>query len=226
MRKKQIIAISFAVGLAACSVFGSYAAVAQSRDHAAAVLTAQLSARVGFVPPPEDGAPEHPRGGATRDSSDAFQVLPEGAKGLTVSSRPMVQVYFKEGVEQVWMKVESIDGSESYRYDLDTTFALPEGEGVAEVPFPESMNELTLDKQYVWQMALLCSDPLGPTSPVISGSIRRVTPPSDLDEISNLSLLEKANAYGKAGLWYDFISALTQMKLGNDFKSRRVRQYL
>lgn len=214
MKKQQVISVTSAIGLTVFTVFSGYAAVAQKSKDADTVLTAQLSARVGFVPPLEDGAPTHTRGGATRDPScDALQVLPEDSRGLTAASRPMVQAYFQGGVKQVWLKIESVDGSEYYEYEPDEYFALPEGKGFASVPLPETLDTLTLDKQYVWSMALLCSNPLGPASPVVRGSIRRVSTRLEAAEMSGMSLLEKANAYGRAGLWYDFIATLTQMKL-------------
>lgn len=220
MKKQQIVSITSTVGLAITTMLSAHAAVAQevatqgTSGTPSPMLTAQLSARVGFVPPAEDGAPRHTRGGATRDPScDAVQVLPEGARGLTVSARPVIPAYFQAGVKQVWLKIEAVDGSEEYSYELDRYFALPEGKGFAEVPLPDSVGELTLNKQYVWSLVLICNNPLGPSSPVVKGSIRRVPTSWETAEIEQMSFLEKAELYGKEGLWYDFIYALNQVRM-------------
>ncbi len=213
--KNHAVDVASAIGL---SISLSFSILASSQGAIAetmsSLVTSPLLAQLGFVPPADDGAPAYTRGGATRNPAcDALQVLPKNGSGLTLSSKPMVQAYFQSGVKQVWMIVEAEDGSEYYTYQENEYFALPAGKGFAEVPLPDSVGELTYDKQYRWSMILLCDQPMGPSSPVIHGGIRRVSGTASPVQLASMSLLEKAQLYGELGLWYDFISALTQMRL-------------
>lgn len=213
LNKRHIAFVASAVGLSFSMLVSSQRAIA---DPVGALMTSQLSAQLGFTPPADDAAPTYTRGGATRNPTcDALQVLPENGSGLTLSARPMVQAYFQAGVKQVWMLLEAEDGSEYYTYQENEYFTLPEGKGFVEVPLPDSVDELAYDKQYRWSMILLCDEPMGPSSPVVHGGIERVSGIVSPAELASMSLPEKAQLYGESGLWYDFISALTQMRLEN-----------
>lgn len=214
MKKYRIFSVASVIGIAVSTLLYEPAVHAQI---ATTLLTAQLvDMNVGFVPPIDDGAPTHSRGGATRNPEcDALQVLPENGSGLTAEAHPMVQAYFQAGVKRVWMQVEADDGSEVYTYDEDEYFVLPEGKGFSEVPLPDSLSELTPNKRYSWKMVLLCNEPFGPSSPRVSGGIRRVEPVASLINDEPMSLQAKMSAYAESGLWYDYISALTLMKSEN-----------
>lgn len=208
MKKHRHFAVASAIGLSVLSLLHMPVASAEN--------STALLQYVEFVPPLDDGAPSHSRGGATRNPEcDALQVLPENGSGLTTEARPMIQAYFQSGVKQVWMQVEAEDGSELYTYGDDEYFVLPEGEGFVEIPLPESMGELTLNKLYSWKLVLLCDQPFGPSSPQVSGGIRRVEPVASLAERESMSLYEKMSISAESGLWYDYISALTLMKEEN-----------
>ena len=223
MRKYRVLfvasSVASVVGLSFSALMSGPAAMAKPiqgmiAQSTGSLLTSHISATsVGFVPPADDGAPTYSRGGATRNPKcDALQVLPENGSALTSNTRPKVQAYFQEGVKQVWVKVEADDGSEVYTYGEDEYFALPEGEGFAEVPLPESLGELMLDKQYHWTMVLLCDQSFGPSSPRVLGGIRRVAPVVSLSDAETMSLTERMGVYAEAGLWYDYISVLTMLK--------------
>ncbi|MEO0770917.1 MAG: DUF928 domain-containing protein, partial [Cyanobacteria bacterium J06649_4] len=96
-----------------------------------------------------------------------------------------------------------------YTYGEEEYIVLPEGKGFAEVPLPDSLVELTLNKGYSWEMILLCNDPFGPNSTRVSGGVKRVEPVINSESVS---LQEKIRVYAEFGLWYDYIGALTLMK--------------
>ncbi|MEO0770195.1 MAG: hypothetical protein AAFY72_12330, partial [Cyanobacteria bacterium J06649_4] len=100
IKKYRIFAVASAIGLSASPVFSGQSVVAQTSTTLLGSSISPMS--VSFVPPADDGAPTHSRGGATRNPEcDALQVLPENGSGLTTQGRPMVQAYFQSGVEQV-----------------------------------------------------------------------------------------------------------------------------
>ncbi|MEL6489673.1 MAG: DUF928 domain-containing protein [Cyanobacteria bacterium J06634_6] len=218
MDTKCLFSVASAVGLSISMLMSGQASaspfpwrVAQNSN---ALLAQQSSGArtIGFVPPADEGAPRYTRGGATRDDCNALQVLPESVSGWTGEARPMVVAYFKKDVQQVLLKVEAVDGSESYIYADDELFAI-EGEGLAEIPMPNSLGELTENKLYVWSMVLLCKDkPLGPNSIVVKGGVKRVAPVLNAVDAEAMSWDEKAAAYAETGLWYDLVSTLVSTK--------------
>jgi len=222
MKKYRVLSVISAVSVSVSSLLNGSVAMAESMNRrnvqgSESLLISQLfETSVDFVPPLDDGAPTHSRGGATRDPEcDALQVLPESGSGLTASERPMVQAYFQAGVKQVWMQVKADDGSEVYTYGEEEYFVLPEGKGFAEVPLPDALGSLTPGKPYSWEMVLLCNRPFGPSSPKVSGGIRRVETVASLGDSESMSLSAKMSAYAESGLWYDYIAALTVMKQEN-----------
>lgn len=173
--------------------------------------------RIGFVPPAGEGMPRHTRGGATRGSCDALQVLPESGSGLTTAAKPMLQVYVRENVANVSVTIEADDGSEYYEYEEGTHFALSAGNGIVDVPLPETLVALTPEKQYTWSLILMCgegvdAEEIGPNAPVIKGGIRRVSPLFTGAEGEQLSLEEKATLYSENGLWYDLVATMRMMQ--------------
>ncbi len=214
MKRHCVLSVASAVGLSCSILLSGYTTIAQTSS--TLVQSQSSAANVGFVPPADDGAPAYSRGGATRNPEcDALQVLPENGSGLTAETRPMLQAYFQAGVKRVWVKIESDDGSELYTYGEDEYFTLPEGKGFAEVPLPDSLVELTPNKRYSWTMALLCDSEFDVNSPSVKGGIQRVDSIASLAETASMSLQEKTRVYAEAGLWYDYISALTLMKEEN-----------
>lgn len=224
MKKYRVFSVAALMGLSVSTVLNGTMANAQT---SATLLASQVfAANVDFVPPVNDGAPRHSRGGATRNPEcDALQVLPENGSGLTAEAHPMVQAYFQSAVKQVWVQVEADDGSELYTYGEDEYFVLPEGKGFAEVPLPASLSELTPNKLYSWKMVLLCNEPFGPSSPQVSGGIRRVEPVVASGADDAVSLQERMGVYAESGLWYDYISTLTQMKAENPESTQLIQNW-
>ncbi len=213
MNKRSMYSVSSIAGVCLFSLLTGAGAIAQTSAPSSSALPSGASAvPIGFVPPADDRAPEYTRPGGTRSSCDAISILPENGTGLTVAARPMLQAYFKSGVEQIWLAVKAVDGSEYYTFEDDDYLEIPLGGGLVEVPLPKTLVELTPDKPYIWSIVLMCGDPLGPSTPVINGGIKRVSPVPPAYGDSTLSLSEKASVYGESGLWYDLISTLTLLR--------------
>ena len=207
--KKKISSMVTAAGLLSGLVL-AIPAIAQN-----AVVSPTYSGRIGFVPPPDDGAPSQTRGGATRGRCQATSLMPRSGSGLTMSERPSVYVHVAKHPEAKLNKAiltlkEDANASEQYDAIIDLPEeALSRPGGVLEVAFPESIPALEVGKNYSWSLIMICDDlPVRPDSPVVGGGIKRVAPALEATLSGDLSTTERAIAYGEAGLWYDLLSTL------------------
>ncbi|MEM8503760.1 MAG: DUF928 domain-containing protein [Cyanobacteria bacterium P01_D01_bin.1] len=219
MKNRYFYSVASVVSVCLFSLLAEHGVIAQTSSSAPSAASSSnalsseaASVPVGFVPPSGDRAPQYTRAGGTRSSCDATSILPESGIGLTSLARPMLQAYFKPGVEQVWLAIEAVDGSEHYTFAEDDYLDIPTEGGLVEIPLPKTLVELTPDKSYTWSMVLLCGDPLGPNTPIINGGVERVSTVPAAFENQTLSLVERAAAYGEFGLWYDLISTLTLIR--------------
>lgn len=186
-------------------------------------LSGSYAAQVGFVPPADDGAPRNTRGGASRQpihaSCAGVPLLPKSGLALTTEEQLSLYLYFAKGstVNQAIVSVTAADGSEYY----ETLVSLPaekfvENGGVIEVEVPDTLPALTTDEEYSWSMVLVCDGESRsrPDSPVLTGAVRRVVPIVEA-QATGLTLAEKAEIYGNAGLWNDLLSTLVLMQVEN-----------
>jgi hypothetical protein len=59
----------------------------------------------------------------------------------------------------------------------------------------------------------MCDNKLRPDSPIIAGYIERVQPESELTaQLEGATPVEMAALYGKAGIWYETIATLAQLR--------------
>ena len=182
-----------------------------SRRSAAALL----SGRVNFVPPVDDGTPEHTAGAASRgrcpgDVAHTVPLVPNGHYGLTVSSRPTFFAYVPQtSAQTVFFSLKDNDS----HYHYQATFPIAEKVGVYPFTLPDTAPALDPDRTYQWSFVLMCNGRLRPDSPIASGFVRYVTPESaQLSQLAGRPLLDQAIAYGDAGVWYDMLTALAALR--------------
>jgi hypothetical protein len=170
-------------------------------------------ARAGFVPPANEGAPRSTRSGATRGQcAGIVPLLPESGAGLTATDRVSLYLYVPENsIDQALLSLKSLDGSEQH----DALVSLPENGGIVAIEFPETIPALETDRQYSWSLVLMCNGELRPDSPVVTGAVRRVAPVLSAAQKETTTLLEQAEIYGEAGLWYDLVAALAALRTEN-----------
>ena len=59
----------------------------------------------------------------------------------------------------------------------------------------------------------MCDNKLRPDSPIVEGYIERVQPEPELTaQLEGATPVEKAALYGKAGIWYETVATLAQLK--------------
>ncbi|MGL5080968.1 MAG: DUF928 domain-containing protein [Microcoleaceae cyanobacterium] len=178
-----------------------------------------FSGKPGFAQmfqPPGDEAPITSKGGGTRTDNPCFSdaagspsaipLLPTTQIGLTVATHPAILVYIPQSsVKQVFFSLQDENGNHYYQ----AQFAVPHA-GVAKIRFPQEAPPLEIGKKYMWSLALICGSQLEPDSPTITGWVQRreTTNPTWTASPS----LEQASALGQAGLWYDMMASLAQLK--------------
>jgi len=169
------------------------------------------SVRASSFQPPDDTAPRESTGGASRTSglcpedpigSDALvPLIPDTNHGYTVSDRPTIFVYVPETTaSEAYFSLED----EDYMPVFQTTVPVPAGGGLVAISVPESAPTLEADKDYRWMFTLKCSDRIRAGYPLVGGWISRY----DGNVNAQGSPAEMADAYGRAGIWYDGLAAL------------------
>lgn len=187
------------------------------------MLSEQTIAGVTFEPPNE-GSLEHSQGGATRDSgycpgdanlkSASESVLPlmpaNSQQGFTVSDRPTFFIYVPEtSAEEIFFILK--DENEDYYYQKSLT--IPEKGGIVSVQIPEDAPALEIGQNYQWTFAIACQMPMRPDSPTISGWVQRVAANSvGITQMDSTPSLEMAQLYGSAGIWFDAVTTLAQLR--------------
>lgn len=217
MNRKQLLSIGSLLGLLLSSLSAVETASAQAigGQRSAEIWAAQL----GFMPPPDNRAPRTTQGGATRGSCTGTALTLETGGGLTTADQLPLHLYLPTStdsqsvVEQVLLILTKTDGTEHYEAKVQ----LPAHEGVVQLPLPTTLPPLELNEEYNWSAILLCDGQLKPDSPVLTGSVKRVAP---LMMTEDVDASEQATMYAEAGLWYDWISALAQLRTDNPQDAR------
>ena len=171
--------------------------------------------------PPKESQPQATKGGASRGGQCALDsqeiavpftaLLPASNHGLTVESHPTLLVHIPAtSAEYVFLTLQHENEEEPYQT------ILPIGNhksGIVSLEIPEEAPALETGKNYKWSFALMCDNKLRPDSPVIEGFIQRVQPETELaTQLEGATPLEMAALYGKAGIWYETVATLAQLR--------------
>ncbi|MEM7594800.1 MAG: DUF928 domain-containing protein [Cyanobacteria bacterium P01_A01_bin.83] len=172
--------------------------------------------------PPAGNKPQSSAGGASRSIGQCIMqaensnlpltpLLPADALGLTVSSHPTVLAYLPEiNANKVFFSWQDENNQEHYQ----TILPIANQEGIISLTLPEDAPPLEVGKNYQWALAIMCDGRLQPDSPMIQGQIQRVeVEPSVSDRLVSANALEIAAIYGEAGIWYETVATLAQLKI-------------
>jgi hypothetical protein len=180
----------------------------------------QTIASVSFDPPDGD-RPKNTAGGASRNDGRCSQdpkdlqpyitaVLPADRYGLTVESHPTFLVYLPPTVAQ---KAFFSIKDESDRDHYQTFLSLTQKSGVIAIELPADAPALETKKTYRWSFVMMCDRVLRPDSPLVEGEIQRIEMDSTLSsQLQGATPIEQAALYGKAGIWYDTVATLVDMR--------------
>ena len=172
---------------------------------------------------PQGSRPQQTVGGASRgeqcplDSMEQdlslIPLLPKGSPSLTMESRPTLMVHVPEtSATSALLSIRDADED----YDYQTMVSIGDGAGIVSLTVPEDAPALDVNHEYEWSLILLCDNKLRPDSPVVRGDIMRVADDNYLSaKLEKANQLESAAIYADAGLWYDTLSSLAELKNSN-----------
>ena len=171
--------------------------------------------------PPKGDKPQQTTGGASRGEQCPLNardlelpitpLLPSASKALTVKSHPTLMVYLPEtSATTALFSVRD----EAEDYDYQTVLPISDRAGIVSLTLPDNAPALNVDREYQWSLILMCDGKLRPDSPVAQGYVTRVKEDGNLTQkLSQNNSLEEAIVYGKAGLWYDTVASLAELKI-------------
>ena len=191
-------------------------AIAQENSNPISATTSKVT----FNPPAGD-KPQITQGAASRitrkcinslGNSDlpAAPIIPVASQGLTIASHPTVLVYLPQtSAQKLFFSWQTENNQDHYQAILP----IENKAGIISLTLPENAPPLEVGKNYHWALAILCDGQLHPDSPTIEGQIRRVAlEPTICDRLKKANLLETAVIYGEAGIWYETVATLAQLK--------------
>ena len=182
-------------------------------------LSPTTTAKVLFVPPRE-GKPQKTTGGASRDSGkcpqdqgqsspDLLPLIPQKTEALTISERPTFLAYIPPTIaKQAYFSLTKVeDGQHLYHRFIPISRS-----GVIALPLPDDAPVLEM-QSYQWSLSLICGAALAPDSPVVEGTVTRVSLSAALmSQLETLPLSEQAVVLGQQGIWYDTMASLAKSR--------------
>ena len=174
-------------------------------------------------PPPPPSNPGSSSAGGRRDPSHCPQdpvappnsplltaLSPTIQPGLTLAEHPTFLVYVpKTSAKNAEFSLRSRDGRGVYR----TMVALTNTPDLISIPLLARATPLELGKPYLWSFAIICTPNDRLNDRFVTGRVQRIAlDPTRLQQIQRASLKEQVVLYQKAGLWYDALALLFQLK--------------
>lgn len=171
--------------------------------------------------PPMGDKPKTSQAGASRGIGKCLQqaenvdlpfspLLPISEQALTAASHPTVLAYLPQtSANKALFSWRDENNNEHYQ----TILPINNQGGVISLSLPEIAPPLEIGTNYQWALAIMCDGQLHPDAPIIEGQIRRTALDAAIrDRLKTASPLEAAIIYGKAGIWYETVATLAQLK--------------
>ncbi|MBD2537260.1 DUF928 domain-containing protein [Coleofasciculus sp. FACHB-SPT36] len=165
--------------------------------------------------PPERGTPDGREQGATRQPIPCTQGLtaltPLGV-GLTVAEYPTFSWYMSTTSAR---SAEFVLRDASDREVYKANFAIAGKPGIYSLNLPPSANlpPLAQDKEYHWDVSVICDANSREKDIVVGGAIKRIAPDSALvRQIQRATLQERVGLYAQARLWHETLATLLELR--------------
>jgi hypothetical protein len=166
---------------------------------------------------PNVGTPRRREGAAVRGSCDFIDekpvpLLPTTEPVLTAAKYPT----FFVGLPQTSAKEAELlllNSNEEVVYE--TTVTLPGKPGIVSFSLPAdgTLPPLEVGKSYYWQLSLVCGSQDQEEYMLVEGSVQRVElSPSLVNELGKAPPREHPAIYAEAGIWYDTLTSLAQLR--------------
>jgi len=157
------------------------------------------------------------RGNCSLDGVKNIQMkalLPNTSIGLTTSEKPtfFFQISPTSIREAKFLLLNAKGDTILYK----KTFPLTHTGGVMSFTLPADAEALEVGQEYTWELAVLCDPDDQRGNPYVQGSIKRIEPSQKLaNELGNTPLQERTELYANAGIWYDSLKTLADLRLTN-----------
>jgi hypothetical protein len=165
--------------------------------------------------PPERGNPDNREQGATRQLFPCTQNLtaltPLGV-GLTVAEYPTFSWYMPATSAR---SAEFLLRDASDREVYKAKFAIAGKPGIYSLNLPASANlpPLAQDKEYHWDISVICDANDREKDIVVGGAIKRIAPdPAFARQIQRANLRERVGLYAQARLWHETLATLLELR--------------
>lgn len=169
--------------------------------------------------PPKKGAPLVTAGGASRSfcvtgKTPLTILTPNSNVGLTTTARPTFFLYVPKTVaKQAEFVIKDDKDNDVYR----TTLELAQAPGVVSLSLPPTAPELQPNQNYRWFFSMICRPGDRLEDVFVSSWIQRVQPDKRLLGAINAAAPQGRPAlYAEAGIWYDTLASLAQLRRTND----------
>ena len=166
------------------------------------------------------GKPGATQGGASRRGEciaelnnskvDITPILPSPNQSLTSASHPTFLAHVPStSANKVFLRIKG----DKEEYEYTTILPISGQGGIIRVTLPPEAPALKIAQNYQWFLAVMCQGSLLPDSPTVQGSVTRVaTTIKSSEQFPAMSRLEQAQMYAEAGIWYETISILAQLR--------------
>jgi hypothetical protein len=168
---------------------------------------------------PNVGRPRRRESAAVRGSSEnstdeqLVALLPTTEPALTVSAYPTIFVSLpRTSAEKGEFLLVRGDKDEVL---YETTITLPSNSGIVSISLPDNgtLPPLEAGKTYRWYFFVIPNPQERTEDMVAEGEIQRVEPsPNLVAELKNAPPRDRAALYAEAGIWYDAINSIAQLR--------------
>lgn len=214
------LSIALSLNLAIAVGVATQATARESDNTGPGTLESQTIAQVTFDPP-GDGEPADTAGGASRDDNPCLSaqsgsslcvtpLVPAKIQGLTVAERPTFYVYVPPTeAGEIFFALKD----ENNRHHYQAKIPITASGGAIAITLPSDAPALEVGQTYRWTFVLLDEAGLKPDSPGVEGTIQRVAADRvALDPSAPEPSLELAQEYARAGIWYDTLKTLADLR--------------
>jgi hypothetical protein len=168
--------------------------------------------------PPDRGTDGNRQGSSSRTGCPEVPqpltaLIPETNLGLTVGDRPTFLFYVPySSTPPREVELVLLDEVENEIFNQKITPAnIP---GILSISLPETAAALEVGKTYRWQFSYLCNPRIRAEDDYVEGAIARVAMDGELSrQLATVNTpLERAELYANAGLWYETLAELAQLR--------------
>jgi hypothetical protein len=169
--------------------------------------------------PPNTGQPDRREGAATRgpclaENNNLTALVPLSGTGLTTEAYPSFFWYLPKNTAQK-LKFTIRNQEEIIIYALEYQLPVTLNPQIMSLTLPNFVDNqaLKIGQEYHWRLELFCQldDDIPITS--LNSKITRVLPPQNWPEnFKNTSLFNQVSIYAEAGIWYDTLSRLVELR--------------